>query len=121
MKKLLVVLVVLVVGTPAFAQTNDGFDWVKWSRVEKLTFVMGVFDTLVAMNQMFVEGGASQDYADSLTYIPGTVGDLVDEIDAIYSDYQVRPAPVIMAILMITGLYDYWYPTQALLMSDDQS
>lgn len=91
----------------------DGFDWVGYSKELKCGVIIG-YGTALASIQV-ARASTKGDYQEVENFnekfaVPGTVGDLIDEVDRYYSDYQKRPITLVIVLLQITGLWEKWEP-----------
>jgi len=112
MKKLLLItiLLMLTISLSADVSDYDGFDWVKWPRIDKVNFILGYWSAMICMEDIYFaklenkpadEEGFTE-LPDNRFTIKGTVGDWVDEIDRFYEDYNNRDTSLwITAILEV--------------------
>lgn len=115
MKRIIWTLTILILTSCSlFAQASvdeyDGFDWVRWDRGYKVSFVSGYTSALAAFGLSMAMRDLDFDAISYFTYFPGTMFDLVDEVDRYYEDYQNRSRYLCLVIMICTGLYDRWFP-----------
>lgn len=122
MKRLLIVLIlVILVCLPLLAEIKsadeyDGFAWMRCTWNEKAHIVIGwcIFNAAFRtfLQSIVFQSGvtADEDYYNAARgfNLPGTVGDLIDEIDRYYANYQNRSNWLFLAIPEITGQWKLW-------------
>jgi hypothetical protein len=112
MKKtiLAAILVLAVAAAAAWGQETveelDGFHWLKLSRREKSVLVEGywlaeiaveramAFDLLGRQDLTEEERRVGLEEISARFRTPGTIGDMIDEIDQQYADYGTREVPL---------------------------
>ncbi len=95
-------LIVLGSITFAYAQNPDGNEWNKWNQHQKFNYVRGFVD---GANGMFVGIFAVGDKPNSKLsgyVITGiTLGQLIDGINLLYSDFMNRSIPLVFGIYVV--------------------
>jgi len=95
MKKVfsIAILFLLPVLLHAYIGDENGFDWERWSRVEKLSFIHGFLLANAAIENNYIETvkkyGGTHDASLFYAY-PDTVGDMVDKITMYYQGDPAR-------------------------------
>lgn len=118
MRKFLIFLVLFLSAASLFAQNVEeisGFEWKVWSYNQKVGYVQGFYSAYSsAWERFFLEmdadGGITEEESLELEkyfYIPLTVEEAINRIDAFYSDYDNRDTWLYRVLMYIAGK-DYW-------------
>lgn len=117
MKKAIVFVLVLIIGSSLFAQgiqSINGNDWVRYTRGEKITFVTGWFSslsTLMQMTQYWRENFELSDPANNILttidqwsfYGTLSVGDIIRILDSNYANPENRHWTIWSVIIVDTN------------------
>lgn len=106
MKKLLLIFLILFMCIYAQADDLTGYNWRELNRIGKLCYILGVFGgislveiTIIEMNNRDAE---VIDGCDRLFRLGDrTAGNIRDDLDEYYEEYEKREIPIYMAIVEI--------------------
>jgi hypothetical protein len=102
------ILVLVAIAASAFAIDYDGYDWMTWSAGDKIMYVLGFYSALEEIGAMMVHYGVDPQVAAQMTFIPHSVGDMVNMLDDYYWDDRAHLRyGVQKTVLWLNGL-DYW-------------
>jgi len=120
-----VALILAIAAAAGWNQTveeMDGFDWVAMSRAEKGRVIQGYWLSEIVMvmamkfdvaeNQILSDEQKLAQYAeiDEKFQTPGTVGDMIDEIDRSYSRYETREISLWLALGFVS--HPTWFESK---------
>jgi hypothetical protein len=116
MKRVILVVVLMLFASLAFAEyveDMDGHDWHLWSGEHKIGYIQGFYSAYSSIWERFRhELGSSmtsedEDRMEEMFFIRVTVGDMIDRLDEFYSSYKNRNYTIYSTLMWIAGK-DYW-------------
>ncbi len=112
MKRVVAILVLLMLAFAVGASTLPrltGREWARWNLDEKLQFVTGFMAAFDAMIDIYVDRGATMEYATAVYDLSGSPASVMLDVDLFYAESQSRQKFSIAAVvLVVTGRFSEW-------------
>ncbi len=104
-RAVIIICCLFLVGSSSFADTQnppDGTDWNNWKKDMKIGYVHGFVDgTNSVFLGIFLIGETPNRNLAGYVIIDMTLGQLIDGIDILYSDFKNRSVPLVYAIYVV--------------------
>jgi hypothetical protein len=107
MKKVTLIVLLVLVSTVAFAEYSDGWDWTTMYEADRIMYVVGFFEAMQIAQQQMMHYGADPEQTNVWFYIPYTVGEVVDFLDAYYADRDFRKFSIPYVIYLMND-NNFW-------------